>query len=156
MKYSYLKTSDKTWFYNLQSNKWFNGPSILKARYGQQCALIDDKIAIVGGRFENHGINKLEFLKLEEGWSESKDNKLYGNGMALSYNGMLLQNQQLLLFGGRSNKDENKNLIQIDLDIKKQFLPAVKLAYQIKHGGDNPIVLKIPYGYLNKCQGKLL
>ena len=81
---------------------------------------------------KERGSNKLEFLKLEEGWSESKDNKLHGNGMALSYNGMLLQNQQLLLFGGRSNKDENKNLIQIDLDIKKQFLPAVKLAYQIK------------------------
>ena len=76
--------------------------------------------------------------------------------MALSYNGMLLQNQKLLLFGGRSNKDENKNLIQIDLDIKNQSLLAVKLAYQINHSGDNPIVLRIPYGYLNKCQGRLL
>ena len=75
--------------------------------------------------------------------------------MALSYNGMLLQNQQLLLFGGRSNKDENKDLIQIDLDIKKDILQAViNLSYQINYVGDNPIVLRIPYGYLNKCQGK--
>ena len=152
-RFIYLKTSEQTWLYNLQSNKWFNGPSILMARYGQQCALIDDKIAIVGGRFENHGINKLEFLKLEKGWSESKDNRLHGNGMALSYNGILLQNQQLLLFGGRSYKDENKDLIRIDLDIKKDK-KAIGLKHQIKYVGDNPIVLQIPYGYLSKCQGK--
>ena len=104
--------------------------------------------------FTNYGINKLEIWKLEEGWSVSQENKLHGNGMALSHHGMLHQNQKLFLIGGRSNKDENKNLTEIDFDVSKKFLPAVKLAYQFERAGDNPIVIRIPYGYLRECKGK--
>ena len=135
-------------------NKWSEGYPIREARYGHQCALLQDQIVIVGGMKENYGLNTLEIWKPIKGWAES--HTLFGMKKAISYHGMLLHNQNLLIFGGRINKDENDDLYEIKLFQREETSSSANiLPYRIKKGSDGPVVFKIPYGYLRNCKGMI-
>ena len=135
-------------------NKWSKGYPIKEARYGHQCALLEDLIVIVGGMKENYGLNKLEIWKPIKGWSESHNS--IGIKKAISNHGMLLHNQKLLIFGGRINGVQNDNLYEIELFQREiTSSSANKSSCRIKNGSDGPVVFKIPYGYLRSCQGRM-
>ena len=139
----------------MKSKKWSKGTPIKKKRYGHQCALVDDKIVIVGGRYENGGLNSVEIWKPNTGTIES-----CGMGLAIQYHAMIHFNQNLYIFGGKINTNENEDMYMIDFATigtcnghKTRAIRYAKRTYQMKYAGHNPAVFILPYGYLERCKG---
>ena len=139
----------------MKSKKWSKGTPIKKKRYGHQCALVDDKIVIVGGRFENGGLNSVEIWKPNTGTIE-----LCGMRVAIQYHAMIHYKQKLYIFGGKVNTNENDAMYLIDFATNgtctQHETRAIRYAertYQMKYAGYNPVVFNLPYGYLEKCKG---
>ena len=110
---------------------------------------------IVGGRFENGGLNSVEIWKPNTGTIES-----CGMGKAIQYHATIHHNQKLYIFGGKINTNENEDMYVIDFAAngacnqpKTREIRYANRTYQMKYAGHNPVVFNLPYGYLERCKG---
>ena len=111
---------------------------------------------IVGGRYENGGLNNVEIWKPNTGTIES-----CGLGVAIQYHAMIHSNQKLYIFGGKINTNENDDMYLIDFATngtcnqhRTRRIRYATRTYQMKYAGHNPVVINLPYGYLERCKGK--
>ena len=139
----------------MKSKKWSKGTPIKKERYGHQCALVEDMIMIVGGKYENGGLNSVEIWKPNTGMIES-----CGMSVAIQYHAMIHRNRKLYIFGGKINTNENDDMYLIDFTTNgscnqdnTRDIRYANRTYQMKYAGHNPVVFNLPYGYLERCKG---
>ena len=64
---------------------------------------------IVGGKYDNGGLNSLEIWKPNTGMIES-----CGMSVAIQYHAMIHHNRKLYIFGGKINTNENDDMYLID------------------------------------------
>ena len=122
---SHNSYSDKTYFYNVQSNKWTPGPSIKIARNGLSCGLLTwnnaesnqmEKIVVVaGGQSEGIYLNSVELLYLNEDgthnqrWITGPDLPDYVYGSR-----MIEYKNSVILFGGDNGGQQLYQLFSPD------------------------------------------
>ena len=142
-----------TWFFNIKSGVFTNGPRLVEGRQGLTCAMNGTHVIVGGGALSTR--NSMEI------WSHVKDTNVWSRftvsiGAGENDAKLLYAGKHLYLLGGWEpgwdfrNRNFGEKIWKINNDFK--YEKVGNMSDSIYHF----TAFNIPRGYLTKCQGALL